>query len=160
MKRVVFIFAAVFMTAVLASCGGDPVSKVKKIAEQVEEEGNDWTDADQWETAAYDVLEAVEEFADSEFEEEDLSEGVEVFVDLVSALAGVDDSKAVKAIAKAGKRIEKDKSIEKRVEKVGEKLEKRVKKLKIKEDDIISKSTQKKMEKNLMKIARTFGEDL
>ncbi len=158
MQKIFFSILAVLACAVMTSCG-DPVSKVKSIAEQIEKEGNEWTDADQWESAANELLDAFCEFAESEFDEDQLSEGAEAVSDLISALTEVDDSKAIKAIGKAAKRLEKDKSLKKRMETASKKLEKRAKKLKVDEDEILSKKSQRELEENLMKIATNMDLD-
>lgn len=159
MKKLLFGLSALVVCLMMASCGNDPVSKVKSVAERISNEGDDWTDAQQWEDAADEVMDAFLEFAESDFEEEDLNEGVEAVLELADAVTSVKDKKALKAMAKAFKKIEKKSDkLEKKFESATKKMEKRAKKLKIDEDELIDKSDQRKLEKKMEKFITRISE--
>lgn len=119
----------------MTSCG-NPISKIKSLTEDVENNANDWTDADQWVSFLEDMASTTCDFLESDFTEDELLEFGEAMSDLVDALRDVDDSKAEKAARKAGKTFEKNKEMKKRLEKAEKKAKKHAKDMDIDEDDL------------------------
>lgn len=134
MKKIVFSLSALLMCAMLASCG-DPTSKVEGLTEKIENQGDEWTDPDQWESVYRDLADAVITFSESTPTEEEFETFTEAVQDFQSACYNIDNKKAKRARDKADKRIDKDKELSKKVKDANKRLRKMEKKFKKKDKD-------------------------
>lgn len=126
---------AATLCLMITSCG-NPASRIKSLAEDIENNGNDWTDADQWEGVMEDLATTICDFLESDFTEDDLEEFGDAASELADALKDIDEDKVFKAINKASKKIEKNKDLKKRMKAAEKKAKKRLKELDLDEDDM------------------------
>lgn len=124
---------AVTLCLMITSCGS-PASKIKSLAQDIENSGNDWTEADQWENVMEDVATATCDFLESDFTEDEVIEFGEALSELADAIDDIDDSKAQKAMKKAQKAMSKKKDLEKRLKKAIKKADKHGEEIDIDED--------------------------
>ena len=132
MKKLIFSLSAILMAFMMASCG-DPTSKVKSLTEDIEENGNDWTDESQWDDAMVTLAEAMIDFADSDPDEDAYEDFKDALEECYAAVYDIDDKKAKKARDKASDKFDKNhKDLKKDMDKAEKKLKKLSKKF---EDD-------------------------
>lgn len=136
MKKLVFGVCALFICFMMASCAGSPISKLKSITEDIEKNGNDWTDVEKWDEVLTEAANCVIAFAESDPSKEEIEEFVDVNDDLDSATRDIDDEKAEKALHKAQDKFEKNhKDLYKDLEKALKKIRKMTKKYEKDDDD-------------------------
>ena len=135
MKKILFSLMAATLCLMMTSCG-NPASRMKSLAEDISKNGNEWTDAEQWESVLEDMVNIACDFAESDFTEDDLEEWAVAASELYDALNEIDDSKALKAIRKASKKLEKDKELKKRMKAAEKAAMKHAKDLDLDEDDL------------------------
>ena len=105
MKKLVFGLCALFMCFMFASCGGSPTDKIKSLTKEIEKNGNDWTDPDQWDEVIKEGFNCIIEFVESDPSDKEFEEFLEVATDFESSMKeGIDDDKAKKAMYKARKK--------------------------------------------------------
>ena len=126
---------AATLCLMMTSCGS-PASRVQSLADDIEKNGNEWTDADTWESVIEDFANATCDFLESDFTEDEAVEFGEACSAFMDAVRDIDDSKAKKAIKKAGKAIDKNKDLEKRIKKAAKRAEKYAKEQDFDEDDL------------------------
>ena len=136
MKKIIYGLMAATLCLMMTSCG-TPASKIQSIADDIDKNGNEWTDADQWESVIEDVITTTCEFMESDFTEEEILDFAEALTNLGEAVKGIDDKKAKKAMEKAGKAINKKKDLSKRMEKAMKKADKRGKEIDLDEEEIL-----------------------
>ena len=134
MKKIMFSLCTLLVCGMFASCG-DPTAKLEGLTEKVEEQGDEWTDPDQWESVMRDYADAVMAFADSNPTEEEFENFSDAAKDFQSACYSIDSKKAKRARDKAEKRLDKDKELEKKMKDATKKLKKIEKKIKKKEKE-------------------------
>ena len=135
MKKILFSLMAATLCLMMTSCGS-PASRVQSLADDIEKNGNEWTDADTWESVIEDFANATCDFLESDFTEDEAVEFGEACSAFMDAVRDIDDSKAKKAIKKAGKAIDKNKDLEKRIKKAAKRAEKYAKEQDFDEDDL------------------------
>lgn len=135
MKKIVFSLMAATLCLLMTSCGS-PASRLQSLADDIEKNGNDWTDADKWESVMEDLLTMTCDFLESNFNEDEVMEFGESLTNLVDALRGIDDNKALKAIKKAQKAMSKKKDLQKRLKSAQKKADKHSKDLDLDEDEL------------------------
>lgn len=132
MKKILFSICAVFMAFMMASCG-DPTSKVKSLTEDIEKNGDEWTDEEQWDSAYETIATCVIEFAESDPDQDAFEEFKDACEDCYSAMYDISEKKAIKARKKAEDKFEKKhKDLKKDMDKAEKKMKKLIKKF---EDD-------------------------
>ena len=110
---------------------------MQSLAEDIDNNGNEWTDADKWESVIEDVMTATCEFMESDFTEEELLDFAEALTDVGKAVNDIDDRKAKKAMQKGGKDVSKNKELDKRMKKAMKKADKHGKDLDLDEDELL-----------------------
>ena len=135
MKKILFSLMAATLCLMIASCGS-PASKIKSLAEDIENNGNDWTDADQWQSVLEDFATAACDFLESDFTEDEAIEFGESCSEFIDAIKDIDERKAQKAMEKAGKAVEKNKELQKRLKKAGKRAEKYAEEQDFDEDEL------------------------
>ena len=136
MRKTIFSLLAATLCLIITSCS-NPVSKMQSLAEDIDNNGNEWTDADKWESVIEDVMIAACEFMESDFTEEELLDFAEALTDLAKAVNDIDDRKAKKAMQKGGKAVSKNKELDKRMKKAMKKADKHGKDLDLDEDELL-----------------------
>lgn len=135
MKKLLLCLMTATLCLMMASCG-NPASKIKSLAEDISNNGNEWTDADQWEGVLEDYATSACDFLESDFSEDDAIEFGEACSEFIDAIEDIDGKKVQKALEKAAKAIEKNKDLQKRMKKAGKRAEKYVKEQDFDEDEI------------------------
>lgn len=139
MKKIIYSLMAATLCLMMASCS-NPASKLRSLAEDVSNNASEWTDADQWVSFMEDLGNAMCDFMESDFTEDDIDEFGDAASELGDALEElddeIDDEKVIKAFSKANKKIQKNKELEKRMKAAEKKAKRRVKELDIDEDDV------------------------
>jgi len=130
------LIPALFAALLLTACG-NATSRVESLASDIEKNGNEWTDADQWEDAARDFFESCISIGESNFTEDQAKEFASACLDIAKAIASVDDRDARKALRSAMKRIEKDDDLGDRLKDAFETAKDRLEELDLKPEDLI-----------------------
>ena len=136
MRKTIFSLLAATLCLIITSCS-NPVSKMQSLAEDIDNNGNEWTDADKWESVIEDAMTTTCEFMESDFTEEELLDFAEALTDLAKAVNDIDDRKAKKAMQKGGKAVNKNKELDKRMKKAMKKADKHGKDLDLDEDELL-----------------------
>ena len=124
MKKLILSLSAILMAFMMTSCG-DPTSRVKSLTEDIEKNGNDWTDEAQWDDAMVTIAEAIIDFANSDPDEDAYEDFKDAVKDCYTAVDDIDDKKAKKARDKASDKFDKNhKDLKKEMEKAEKKLRK------------------------------------
>ena len=76
---------AATLCLMMTSCG-NPANRIKSLAEDISNTGNEWTDADQWESVMQDLATAMCDFLESDFTEDDIEEFADAASELSDAL--------------------------------------------------------------------------
>jgi hypothetical protein len=135
MKKILYTLMAATLCLMVASCG-NPASRIQSLAENIENNGDDWTDADQWEGVLEDFATATCDFLESDFTEDEAIEFGEACSSFMEAISDIDDRKAKKAMEKGAKAIGKNKELNKRLKKAGKRAEKYAEDQDLDEDEI------------------------
>ena len=123
MKKLVLGVCALFICFMLASCGGSPTDKIKSITEDIEKNGDEWTDWEKWDEVQVEVANCLIEFAESAPTEEEFEEFREAIEDLAEAANDIDDKAAKIARDKADDKFgEEHKDLKDDLEKANRKL--------------------------------------
>ena len=133
MKKLVLGVCALFICFMLASCGGSPTDKIKSITEDIEKNGDEWTDWEKWDEVQVEVANCLIEFAESDPTKEEYEDFKEAIEDMGKAARDIDDKAAKKARDKADDKFDKE------------------------HKDL--KNDLKKAQKNLSKIAKKYEKD-
>lgn len=133
MKKLVLGVCALFICFMLASCGGSPTDKIKSITEDIEKNGDEWTDWEKWDEVQVEVANCLIEFAESDPTKEEYEDFKEAIEDMGKAAQDIDDKAAKKARDKADDKFDKE------------------------HKDL--KNDLKKAQKNLSKIAKKYEKD-
>ena len=135
MKKILYSLMAATLCLMMTSCG-NPASKLKSLAEDISNNGNEWTDADKWESVMEDLANTMCDFLESDFTEDDIEEFGDAASELAEALNDIDEEKVFKAVNKASKKLEKNKELKKRMKAAEKKAKKRIKELDLDESDL------------------------
>ena len=119
MKKLVFGLCALLMCLMITSCGDNstgknedkdkkgtekvetPTSKFMSLAKNVEKNGNNWTDAEQWVEVMVEYANCMIEFSESNPTKEEYEDFRSAYKDLSYGFSKIDNSEAKKAMDKA-----------------------------------------------------------
>ena len=135
MKKFLYSLMAATLCLMMTSCG-NPASRLKSLAEDISNNGNEWTDTEKWQSVLEDLATTACDFMESDFTEDDVEEFGEAVSELADALNDIDEDKVFKAISKASKKVEKNKELKKRMKAAEKKAKKHLKELDLDEDDM------------------------
>ena len=139
MKKILYSLMAAMLCLVMVSCSNS-TGTIKSIANDIKNNGNEWTDPDKWESAAKDFFVACCDFGESNFSEAEAKEFAKACMEVVDAIDGIDDREAQKALAKGLKRLGDDDELGDRLKEAFEKGKERLEELDIDKDDLVSRS--------------------
>ena len=122
MKRLLFGLSTLLICFLLTACGG-PADKMKSIVEDMIENGNEWTDDDQWYSVLKDAAQCFIEFSKSNPDKESFTQFMEYYANMNDAMIGFDNNEARNACRKAQKRLEEDSDFQKKLNIAMDKME-------------------------------------
>ena len=139
MKKLLFSLMAATLCLMIASCSSSS-NKIKSIAEDIKNNGNEWTDPDQWERAADDFFVACCEFGESNFSEDEAKEFAKACMEVVDAFDNIDNKAAQKALAKGLKKLGDNDELGDRLKEAFKKGKERLEELELDPEDLVSES--------------------
>jgi len=122
MKRLLFGLSTLLICFLLTACGS-PADKMKSIVEDMIENGNEWTDDDQWYSVLKDAAQCFIEFSKSNPDKESFTQFMEYYANMNDAMIGFDNNEARNACRKAQKRLEEDSDFQKKLNIAMDKME-------------------------------------
>jgi len=122
MKRLLFGLSTLLICFLLTACGS-PADKMKSIVEDMTENGNEWTDDDQWYSVLKDAAQCFIEFSESNPDKESFTQFMEYYANMNDAMIGFDNNEARNACRKAQKRLEEDSDFQKKLNIAMDKME-------------------------------------
>ena len=124
MKKILFSLMAATLCLMMTSCG-DPTSTIKSLTEDIENNGDEWTDESQWDDSMVSFANACIDFANSDPDEDAYDDFIDACAEYYSAMYDISDKKAKKARDKAESKFDKNhKDLKKDLDKARRKLEK------------------------------------